>query len=85
MMRMKPEQWDDVISTNLTSVFYSTQVSCPRAPPPPNTAHATARTAPAPAHQGGAQHLLRSCGSPLPCRSAARSCAAGQLQPCTQL
>lgn len=26
MMRMKPEQWQDVIDTNLTSVFYSTQV-----------------------------------------------------------
>jgi 3-oxoacyl-[acyl-carrier protein] reductase len=26
MMRMKPEQWNDVIDTNLTSVFYATQV-----------------------------------------------------------
>jgi NAD(P)-dependent dehydrogenase (short-subunit alcohol dehydrogenase family) len=26
MMRMKPEQWQDVIDTNLTSVFYATQV-----------------------------------------------------------
>lgn len=26
MMRMKPEQWEDVISTNLSSVFYATQV-----------------------------------------------------------
>eukprot|EP00877_Chromochloris_zofingiensis_P014851 jgi/Chrzof1/961/Cz01g34370.t1_KAR1[v5.2] len=25
MMRMKPEQWQDVIDTNLTSVFYATQ------------------------------------------------------------
>eukprot|EP01024_Parvocaulis_polyphysoides_P034583 TRINITY_DN30639_c1_g2_i1.p1 TRINITY_DN30639_c1_g2~~TRINITY_DN30639_c1_g2_i1.p1 ORF type:complete len:283 (+),score=59.66 TRINITY_DN30639_c1_g2_i1:101-949(+) len=27
MMRMKPEQWNDVIQTNLTSVFYSTQAA----------------------------------------------------------
>jgi NAD(P)-dependent dehydrogenase (short-subunit alcohol dehydrogenase family) len=26
MMRMKPDQWEDVISTNLSSVFYATQV-----------------------------------------------------------
>lgn len=26
MMRMKPEQWQEVIDTNLSSVFYSTQV-----------------------------------------------------------
>lgn len=26
MMRMKPEQWEDVISTNLSGVFYCTQV-----------------------------------------------------------
>ena len=26
MMRMKPEQWQDVIDTNLTGVFYCTQV-----------------------------------------------------------
>jgi NAD(P)-dependent dehydrogenase (short-subunit alcohol dehydrogenase family) len=25
MMRMKPEQWQDVIDTNLSSVFYATQ------------------------------------------------------------
>ncbi len=25
-MRMKPEQWQDVIDTNLTGVFYCTQV-----------------------------------------------------------
>lgn len=25
MMRMKPEEWDDVISTNLTGIFYLTQ------------------------------------------------------------
>lgn len=28
MMRMKPAQWDEVISTNLTSVFHSTQQAC---------------------------------------------------------
>ena len=28
MMRMKPEQWQDVIDTNLTGVFYSTQLAC---------------------------------------------------------
>lgn len=27
MMRMKPEQWEDVISTNLSSVFYATQAA----------------------------------------------------------
>jgi 3-oxoacyl-[acyl-carrier protein] reductase len=27
IMRMKPEQWQDVIDTNLTSVFYSTQAA----------------------------------------------------------
>ncbi|KAF6254427.1 hypothetical protein COO60DRAFT_1622466 [Scenedesmus sp. NREL 46B-D3] len=27
MMRMKPEQWTDVIDTNLTSVFYATQAA----------------------------------------------------------
>ncbi len=27
MMRMKPEQWEAVISTNLSGVFYATQVS----------------------------------------------------------
>jgi hypothetical protein len=26
MMRMKPDQWDDVINTNLSGVFYCTQV-----------------------------------------------------------
>lgn len=26
MMRMKPEMWDDVIATNLSGVFYCTQV-----------------------------------------------------------
>lgn len=26
MMRMKPEQWQDVIDTDLTGVFYCTQV-----------------------------------------------------------
>jgi len=26
MMRMKPDQWQDVIDTNLSSVFYATQV-----------------------------------------------------------
>lgn len=26
MMRMKPDQWDDVINTNLSGVFYATQV-----------------------------------------------------------
>ena len=26
IMRMKPEQWQDVINTNLTGVFYATQV-----------------------------------------------------------
>lgn len=26
MMRMKPEQWHDVIDTNLSSVFFATQV-----------------------------------------------------------
>lgn len=26
MMRMKPDQWTDVIDTNLTGVFYATQV-----------------------------------------------------------
>jgi NAD(P)-dependent dehydrogenase (short-subunit alcohol dehydrogenase family) len=31
MMRMKPEQWEDVISTNLSSVFYATQVGGPGA------------------------------------------------------
>jgi len=28
MMRMKPEQWQEVIDTNLTGVFYSTQLAC---------------------------------------------------------
>ena len=27
IMRMKPEQWQAVIDTNLTGVFYATQVS----------------------------------------------------------
>jgi len=27
MMRMKPEQWQDVIDTNLSSVFYATQAA----------------------------------------------------------
>ncbi len=27
IMRMKPEQWDDVIGTNLSGVFYCTQVN----------------------------------------------------------
>jgi len=27
MMKMKPEQWQEVLNTNLTSVFYLTQVS----------------------------------------------------------
>lgn len=31
MMRMKPEQWEDVIGTNLSGVFYATQVSGPQA------------------------------------------------------
>jgi NAD(P)-dependent dehydrogenase (short-subunit alcohol dehydrogenase family) len=26
IMRMKPEQWDDVINTNLSGVFFCTQV-----------------------------------------------------------
>lgn len=29
MMRMKPEQWQDVIDTNLSSVFYASQVRTP--------------------------------------------------------
>ncbi|MEW5303368.1 MAG: hypothetical protein WDW38_001694 [Sanguina aurantia] len=28
LMRMKPEQWESVINTNLTSVFYTTQAAC---------------------------------------------------------
>ncbi len=27
-MRMKPEQWQEVIDTNLTGVFYCTQEAC---------------------------------------------------------
>lgn len=33
MMRMKPDQWSDVIDTNLSGVFYATQVSCAAAIP----------------------------------------------------
>lgn len=32
MMRMKPEQWEDVISTNLSGVFYATQVRAEELP-----------------------------------------------------
>jgi len=28
MMRMKPEQWQDVIDVNLSGVFYASQVGC---------------------------------------------------------
>ena len=31
IMRMKPEQWQAVIDTNLTGVFYATQVTTPHA------------------------------------------------------
>ena len=28
VMRMKPEQWQSVIDTNLSAVFYASQVGC---------------------------------------------------------
>ena len=28
IMRMKPEQWQSVIDTNLSAVFYASQVTC---------------------------------------------------------
>lgn len=41
VMRMKPEQWQSVIDTNLSAVFYASQVGCLLGTGPANVAQAS--------------------------------------------
>ena len=41
VMRMKPEQWQSVIDTNLSAVFYASQVGCLLGRGPASVSHAS--------------------------------------------